>query len=69
MHNYGVNDVSKLCVNIASKRVNVARVNVASCGHCCANFLRVRRQSARGSRRAVIFLFFIDKIALDSFVK
>ena len=29
LHNYGINDVSKH-VNIASKRVNIARVNVTS---------------------------------------
>ena len=55
MHNYRIDDVSKLvniaskhvnivskCMKIMSKCVNIVRVNVASCDHGRASFLCVR---------------------------
>ena len=62
MHNYGINAVSKL-VNIASKRVSIARVNVSSRKYRIMQ--KASYESARGSRRAKMLVFFIAKIALN----
>ena len=66
MHNYSINDVSKL-VNVASKRVIIARINVAS--HKYRNTAAVVAQasyeSARGSHRGVILVVFIAKNSLE----
>ena len=55
MYKYGIDDVSKL-VSIASKRVNIARVNVPS--HHASIVAQASYESARGSRRLVIFCVF-----------
>ena len=65
MYNYGINDVSKH-VNIASKRVNIARINVASRQY---RIVQTSNQSARGSHHVIICMFFIAKIALNSSAK
>ena len=65
MPNYGINDVSKH-VNIASKCVNITFVQVVLFKYHIA---RASYEATRGSRHAVIFVFFIAKIALNSSVK
>ena len=49
-------------INIASKCVNIARVNVLLHKYCIM-VAQASYASARGRRRAVIFVFFIAKIA------
>ena len=68
MLNYDIDDVSR-CINVASKFVNIAQRKYLFVGisQHVAIVARASYESARWSRHAVIFAFFIAKNSLEFF--